>query len=192
MATGLPGKTYLETLVGGAGIVATALLGPREATFGTAIMGANYAPDGGGASLTYSATSTFDFAYRGDVLLGLIGDDQNGFVNGLGFQSLEFYVLDNGAKIDDWTFTDLTSAESFFQDQVVDLGRNSSPTVDLTFGYNLIADGTGGFGVDFVVGDPPGATAVPEPSTWAMMLLGFIGLGFVGNRALRRHAVAVE
>jgi hypothetical protein len=34
-------------------------------------------------------------------------------------------------------------------------------------------------------GDPPGgATAVPEPSTWAMLLLGFAGLGYAG---FRRH-----
>jgi PEP-CTERM motif len=30
--------------------------------------------------------------------------------------------------------------------------------------------------------------AVPEPSTWAMMLVGFAGLGFVGYRGLRRTA----
>jgi PEP-CTERM motif len=30
--------------------------------------------------------------------------------------------------------------------------------------------------------------AVPEPSTWAMMLLGFAGLGFTGYRALRKSA----
>jgi hypothetical protein len=27
---------------------------------------------------------------------------------------------------------------------------------------------------------------VPEPSTWAMMLVGFAGLGFAGYRASRR------
>jgi uncharacterized membrane protein len=33
------------------------------------------------------------------------------------------------------------------------------------------------------------AGAVPEPSTWAMMLLGFAGLGFAGyRRAKRGHA----
>jgi hypothetical protein len=31
---------------------------------------------------------------------------------------------------------------------------------------------------------------VPEPSTWAMMLLGFAGLGFVGYRASRRTGAA--
>ena len=125
------------------------------------------------------------------MLLGLIGNDESGFVSGLGFQSLEFYVLDNNAKIDDWAFTDLTSATNFFEDQVIDLGWNSGPAVDLTFGYNLVADGTGGFGVDFVVADPPPATPVPEPSTWAMILLGFAGLAFAGKPALRRGAVAV-
>jgi hypothetical protein len=29
-------------------------------------------------------------------------------------------------------------------------------------------------------------TAVPEPSTWAMMLLGFAGLGFAGYRRSRK------
>jgi hypothetical protein len=32
---------------------------------------------------------------------------------------------------------------------------------------------------------------VPEPSTWAMMLLGFAGLGFAGYRSARKTAVAV-
>jgi hypothetical protein len=34
----------------------------------------------------------------------------------------------------------------------------------------------------------PVATSVPEPSTWAMMLLGFAGLGFAAYR--RSRAVA--
>jgi hypothetical protein len=31
---------------------------------------------------------------------------------------------------------------------------------------------------------------VPEPSTWAMMILGFVGLGFVGRRQMKKRAVA--
>ena len=34
-----------------------------------------------------------------------------------------------------------------------------------------------------------GAGAVPEPSTWAMMLIGFAGLGYAGHRASRKSAV---
>jgi hypothetical protein len=35
-----------------------------------------------------------------------------------------------------------------------------------------------------------GAGIVPEPSTWAMILLGFAGLGWAGYRASRRTAAA--
>jgi hypothetical protein len=33
-----------------------------------------------------------------------------------------------------------------------------------------------------------GVLTVPEPSTWAMMLIGFVGLGFAGYRSTRRSA----
>jgi hypothetical protein len=37
-----------------------------------------------------------------------------------------------------------------------------------------------------------GSSTIPEPSTWAMMLLGFVGLGFVGyRRAKSGHALLV-
>jgi hypothetical protein len=37
-----------------------------------------------------------------------------------------------------------------------------------------------------------GTTPVPEPSTWAMMLLGFAGLGFVGYRRMGGHGRAAH
>ena len=175
-STALPDKAYATTLVVGASNVAAALLGPRDAVFGTAILGANYATDGGGASQTYSGSATFDFAYGGDLMLGLIDDQNAGFPGGLGFQSMEFTILDNGVEILDLTFKSLPVAESFFHDSVINLG----PDIDLTFGYNLVADGSGGFGFDFAVGG-----AVPETSTWTMMLVGFAGLGFAGYRRTR-------
>jgi hypothetical protein len=36
---------------------------------------------------------------------------------------------------------------------------------------------------------PAGILSTPEPSTWAMMLLGFVGLGFAGYRSTRRSAI---
>jgi hypothetical protein len=36
---------------------------------------------------------------------------------------------------------------------------------------------------------PPGPPSIPEPSTWAMMLLGFAGLAYAGRRTPRKSAV---
>ena len=56
---------------------------------------------------------------------------------------------------------------------------------DVSIGF-----GTSGFSVDATAGggggNPP---AVPEPSTWAMMLLGFLGMGFM---AYRRRVTALQ
>jgi hypothetical protein len=70
-------------------------------------------------------TSTFDFSFRGDLILG---------------------------DIEDNTVTDL----GFF-----------GPNIDFTI------SGPG----EFVIGG-----AVPETSTWAMLALGFAGLGYAGHR----------
>jgi hypothetical protein len=45
-----------------------------------------------------------------------------------------------------------------------------------------------GFGFTYGVAATGFASAVPEPSTWAMMLLGFAGLGFAFRQS--RHKVS--
>jgi hypothetical protein len=51
---------------------------------------------------------------------------------------------------------------------------------------------TGDFGSGWAGGGGGGSFvyAVPEPSTWAMMALGFAGLGFVGCRRARKRRAA--
>jgi hypothetical protein len=64
--------------------------------------------------------------------------------------------------------------------------------------HTIIDPSSGGYWLDFDVsrdhtrdwgdphcgdpGSPPITSGVPEPSTWAMMILGFCGLGFLGYR----------
>jgi hypothetical protein len=77
-------------------------------------------------------------------------------------------VIDGGADI-------IVNGTELFaigdvEDTVFDLG-SFGPNIELTI--------SGGFGT-FVVGG-----AVPEPSTWAMMLIGFAGLGYTGYRQMR-------
>jgi PEP-CTERM motif len=55
---------------------------------------------------------------------------------------------------------------------------------------SLIIDATQSGGPGKVISVSGSDSAIPEPSTWAMMLLGFAGLGFAGYRASRRAATA--
>ena len=144
-STVLPDKADVATLIGGASPVANAFLGPRDIVFGTAILGFNDFPDEQFGTFTFSDSSTFDFSYRGDLLLGVIDGD--------------FSVIINGVQV---------LAEEFVDDGVINLGSSFGPKIDLT----IVS-----YGGEFILGG-----AVPEPSTWAMMLLGFAGLGYAGYR----------
>jgi hypothetical protein len=44
--------------------------------------------------------------------------------------------------------------------------------------------------INFATNGVPPVTAVPEPSTWAMMLIGFAGLGFAFHRSRRKVSMA--
>jgi hypothetical protein len=49
--------------------------------------------------------------------------------------------------------------------------------------------GAAGSADSSILGNAFSVAAVPEPSTWAMMALGFVGLGFMGQRRSRRAAI---
>ena len=53
--------------------------------------------------------------------------------------------------------------------------------LNLQFDFYGQGDGAGDYAADFVL-DNVSIAAVPEPSTWAMMILGFAGVGFMAYR----------
>ena len=189
-AVGAPNKAYAQAMIGGANKIAAALLRRGASVLGIVGLGANDTE--AGASDSYRATATFGLSPPGDLVLGLISDQMSGFTGPSDFRSVEFSIASNGTEIADSTFSSLATAQGFFDDRIIDLGSIAGPGVDLTFSYDLIANGPGGFGVDFAFGAPSAAAstsnfvvAAPEPSTWAMMLAGFVGLGLAGYRRAR-------
>ena len=78
-------------------------------------------------------------------------------------------------------------------DELSSLRLGDIPYVNFT--VNVL--GTGSDTLQFISANDPGytyldnvsLTAVPEPSTWAMMILGFAGLGFAGYRKTKRGVV---
>jgi hypothetical protein len=68
----------------------------------------------------------------------------------------------------------ISSSSSSFSDSV-------DPTFSIASGFSDASDYT----LDF----SPGIDAVPEPSTWVMMLLGFCGLGFMAYRQKSKLAM---
>ena len=68
-------------------------------------------------------------------------------------------------------------------------GPENSPTFDL----GVFPESNGIVTITSIpdpIPDPSTITAVPEPSTWAMMLIGFGGLGFATYRSRRKGADA--
>ena len=75
---------------------------------------------------------------------------------------------------------------ALLQHYVLDITTNVAGNLSFS-AYN---GGNGGTNVGPILDNVTLASAVPEPSTWAMMILGFLGLGFVGYRRNRASGSA--
>lgn len=76
-----------------------------------------------------------------------------------------------------------------FSQTISGLGQSAITAQTITFtttGGQLKFDHAGGDNIGLLLDNVQLSSAVPEPATWAMMLVGFAGLGF----AARRRAVA--
>jgi hypothetical protein len=143
-------------------------------------MGAGYG--GTGESLTYQESAEFKLNGPETILLGLV----NALSVGNGFDALAFQIFINGGLFLNQSFSDLASANAFFTNDTINLGSFSTGITDIDLVLNETMSSTQGFGYTYAFTASGFASAIPEPSTWAMMLLGFAGLGFVCRQSRRR------
>lgn len=145
-------------------------------------------------------------AYEGTQFLDLVGYGSTGAIaQSLATTAGKEYRLTFAYANNPWStstasaLVSVTGASSILSDAIT---HNSSNTSDLNwtlFTTTFIADsssaslmfantvGSNNGGVMF---DAVSVSAVPEPATWAMMLLGFAGLGLAGHRRVRKNTAA--
>jgi hypothetical protein len=192
------GSPTLVAIVGGEA-VSNAILTPSGPNIGIGAMSAAYGYSD--QALQYTATAVFDFTttMSGTLDLKLLSDSFADNSAGIAFDSLELEVVVDGGTPHTYNFTSLTSltsltgsggAENFFNADTIDLGAiakgSQSVEIEYFLNYNsgTSAASGDGFGFTYALVDPP-APSVPEPSTWAMMALGFASLVFAGYRRSR-------
>jgi hypothetical protein len=139
---------------------------------------------------TYQTTAVFNFTAppTAEALdLKLTSDDLAASSAGIGFDSLDLQVLNEmtGESLASLSFTSSSAAETFFNGGQVSLGAGTgSQSIEIEYFLNYnsgTSAGLGdGFGFTYALVDPPLSATIPEPSTWAMMLVGFAGLAFAG------------
>ena len=185
-AVGSGNVTLAPTFTGGE-VVSNAVLTGGGAIIGDGAMSAAY---GGFVPLQYEVAAVFDFTApkTGEkVNLDLLSDN----FGTIGFDSLDLLVVskNTGKSLASLSFTSSSAAKSFFNGGQVSVGwvgaGSQSIEIEYFLGYNIgtsAAPGNG-FGFTYDLVDPPLTATVPEPSTWAMMLVGFSGLAFAGCRA---------
>jgi PEP-CTERM motif len=186
------GSPTLVAIVGGEA-VSNAILTPSGPNIGIGAMSAAYGYSD--QALQYTATAVFDFTttMSGTLDLNLLSDSFTDNSAGIAFDSVELEVVVDGGTPHTYNFTSLTGpggAESFFNSDMIDLGAiaqgSQSVEIEYFLNYNsgTSAAAGDGFGFTYALVDPP-APSVPEPSTWAMMAIGFASLAFAGYRRSR-------
>jgi hypothetical protein len=127
-----------------------------------------------------ATSSQFQFqAYSGQHLL--IGFVSAAFLGG-GFDVLDFSITNNGVGLFSHSFTSLGEAEVFFTDHVLDLGLFGAGMQDVRIASEARFYGAGGYAFNYVLGAGAAVAAVPEASSWIMMVLGLGALVLVARR----------
>ena len=170
--------------------ILTPIGGTNRQTIGEGAMSAAFS--GGLLTQTYAATAVFDFTTSASEALDLtmLSDEAVGF----GFNSLQLQVINlvgsTPKTLLSETFSSFTAAETFFKEgNSIPLGAISAGSQSITIDFSLSYWNSPGivpmypnFGFSYALMDPQAPGAIPETSTWVMMLLGFVGLGLASWR----------
>ena len=97
-------------------------------------------------------------------------------------------VLATPAPSDGLTQAQMQYSGNWYDFEASYTATNSDP-IEILLSSLTNGNGWGYFG-DVRLTDSVDSMAAPEPATWAMMLLGFAGLGFIGHRRAKRGNTA--
>jgi hypothetical protein len=164
----------------------TAIAGPACAntlTFDWTLAGPATSLGGFGTPGSGSGTFTVTTGAKGDIITAMTGEIGGDAVTLLptgtgGSDNLLFPIgtsFKRGISVVDLD-TDGISVSTTLGDYHI-FGDGSPFSIGTVSRNDIFETGPGGFGVGTLA-----VSAVPEPSTWAMMILGFCGLGFVAYR----------
>jgi hypothetical protein len=159
-------------------------------------MGGLYPNLASGAPAVYTASASFSFdpaqLAGNSFRVGL----QDAQWTGNGFDGLLFQITSGGTPFLSQSFTSLSSAISFFNDQVLNIGSiapDSSGLLDLDFNFQLTAHAPGdGFAIDLAIAQ---VASVPEPPSWMLLataiaaMLSVGAVGWLGSRLRNPGAV---
>jgi hypothetical protein len=177
----------------GAGLSATAAAAMTD-QYGAGMHGASGGVDRSATpALADTNISEFQFTSAVDqhLLIAFLG------AGGTGFDSLDLSISSHGSLLFSQSFTSLSDANLFFTGKVLDLGMFGAGAQDIVVRSSL-AGAAYGYAFNYVLGGGLGGLgntaggvpvlAVPEESSWMMMMIGLSGLVIVARR--RKSAAA--
>jgi hypothetical protein len=144
---------------------------------------ANYTVTSGGALATWNFDYSVNLGNSGQTIATIAGTPSLTILDQTTNQSFNFNpaaVMDNAGLHPNGKTVNGTNAQGFAVGS--DIGFQNSENIGF-FGFNPAANDT--YLITMTVDGvslSETVTAVPEPATWAMMILGFFGVGFMAYR----------